>query len=140
MVEEEVFIGDPSFTETPKKLALTINEKPTTEAPKTTEGKEWHCCSLSTAKKIEGKEWHCCSLSSAKKIEVKEWHCFSLSTAKKIEGKQWQQQRCEFLFPWCALSNKGRPPQDLRSGPYAVVEREHWNTPSRYILVCFGKI
>ena len=23
------------------------------------------------------------------------------------------------------ISNKGRPPQDLRWGPYAVVEREH---------------
>jgi len=37
MVEEEVFIGDPSFTETPEPLALnitTINEITTTEAPK----------------------------------------------------------------------------------------------------------
>ena len=35
MVEEEVFIGDPSFTETPEPYALTIKEKTTTEKPTT---------------------------------------------------------------------------------------------------------
>ena len=34
-VEEEVFIGEPSFTETPESLALTINKKTTTEKPTT---------------------------------------------------------------------------------------------------------
>ena len=46
-------------------------------------------------------------------------------------ASNWEENSGEnAIFDFCFLlrrgeSNKGRPPQDLRWGPYAVVEREH---------------
>ena len=68
--------------------------------------------------------------------------CFIL-TLKKIQGKM---PYLTFASYWgensggntnsefASKSNKGRPPQDLRWGPYAVVEREHSTT--LWELVC----
>ena len=88
---------------------------------------------LPTEEKIQGKmPFQSFASYSEEKSGENAIQCFIL-TLKKIQGKMpyltfasyWGENSGENAnSEFASKSNKGRPPQDLRWGPYAVVERE----------------